>query len=180
MIRNDFVSNSSSSSFIVAAEDNKYDILLQDYDVLDLKAYIDHFIFRDMSQYGGLVLNDKEDLKKFVFVSNTTFNKLFDRNISFKLPDISKPFVDKYLNKKSKNYDDIEDFMKALKKVYYDVLKLKWENCKFHYSEIDNNMLDEDKYTDYLECNTMTDLVESRINYMNDMKTLKFLRIFNN
>ena len=191
MIRNDFVSNSSSSSFIVSADDNKYDILLQDYDILDLKEYCNHFIMRDVFEYCSFV----DDIDKIKFVSDAEFNKRFDHNIVNLLPLDSKPIVELYFEhrkKRDKLYADGTSYNDPQFKEYYEALNgitdkikeacvkslsLKWKDVKFHYAEVDDNLLDEEKY---MECDTMEDLIGSRIDYFKTLKHIKFYRTFSN
>ena len=190
MVRNDFVSNSSSSSFIVSNEDNKFDILLQDYQTLTLEEYVKHYIREDLFHYSFEF--KKEDIK---YVSEAVFSKKFATGIINTFPLSAKNSVEAYLtlsNNRPKGTWDSDNIRKwnenldaifeTIKSKILEALKPEWKNVKFHCSEVDDNPLWYDKDGNEIErddmVDTMEELVEERINYMNSLKPLKFYRTF--
>ena len=177
MIRNDFVSNSSSSSFIVAAEDNKFDILLHDYDILTLDEYIDHFIIREI--FDGFYYLEKMDSYKFV--SDAAFNKNFGIRMRHILPEECKPLVEKLIELRNDTKNNSEESFKIydkIKEICKKVLQLKWKDVKFHYAEVDDNTLyDEDRDDGVMN---EEELTEEKINYFASIKPLKFYKMFCN
>lgn len=189
MIRNDFVSNSSSSSFIVASTDNKYDILLQDYDVLTLEEYIKHYIREDIWFYG---YSDDKTIRKFL--TDIKFNEAFSKGITNTFPISCKDDVDAYLELSKKrpngNWDSdiVRKWSENLNSIFDNItkkilscLELKWKDVKFHAAEVDDNWIytKDGKEAEREDmCNTNEELVESRIDYMNSIKPLKFYRCF--
>ena len=184
MVRNDFVSNSSSSSFIVASTDNKYDVLLQDYDVLTLEDYIKHYIREDIFPY---YMDKKPDNK---FLSDVKFNEAFGRGIGYKFPLSVKDDLDAYLtlseNRPSGNWDsdtvknwskNLNELFEDIKKKIFESLQLKWKDVKFHVKEVDDNFIDDEvEREDDVETNE--ELHAARIDYINSLNPLKFYRCF--
>lgn len=190
MIRNDFVSNSSSSSFIVASTDNKYDILLQDYDVLTLEEYIKHYIREDIWSYG---YSDKKDSIRYV--SDAELCRCFERSLRYTFPLSAKDDVESYLElSKNRPYgnwdsdvvrkwsDNLNAIFNTIQKKILESLKLKWKDVKFHVAEVDDNPLWMDKDGNEVEREDMVDnmeeLVQERIDYINSLKPVKFFRTF--
>ena len=176
MLRNDFVSNSSSSSFIVTAEDNKYDILLHDYDVLTLDEYVDHFIIRDIFDFYYCI----EKIDNYRFVNDAQFNKAFAFSLRRTLPEQCKPLVEKLIDLKSKseNKVDCTEIYDKIKEICKKVLKLKWKDIKFHYSEVSDNFISDDDREDGIM--DEEELTEEKINYFNSLKPLTFYKKFSN
>lgn len=187
MIRNDFVSNSSSSSFIVSSEDNKFDILLQDYDSLTLEEYIKHYIREDLFGYG---IDFKFENMKFV--SDSQYNKQFGRGITYTFPLSARDSVEAYMTL-SKNRPDgrwdsdavrkwnenLDSIFNIIKEKILETLQIKWSDVKFHCAEVDDNFLgDDENYCRDDLVNTNEELVEERIEYMDKLKPLKFYRTF--
>lgn len=185
MIRNDFVSNSSSSSFIVSAEDNKYDILLQNYRVFTLEEYIKYCFTEDCLGYYSPFSDDE----KIRYVSNTVFNREFAYSIRRTLPFDCKDLMDQYIElyKKHQEYDykskqykkyleELEAVKDLLKKKVTEILEMDWKDVKFHQAEIDDHCYMEKERDDGIDSNE--ELVEERIDYMNSLKPLKFSRKF--
>lgn len=189
MIRNDFVSNSSSSSFIVSSIDNKYDILLRDYNILTLEEYVKHYIKEDILNYG--VLCKKED---FIYLSDMPYNKIFSKSLANAFPENTKDDVEAYLtllnNRPNANWDSdvISDWSKNLDSIFnriknkiFETLQLKWKDVKFHVSKVNDDILytsDGEEIEREDMCTTETELVQQRIEYMNELKPIKFYRCF--
>ena len=190
MLRNDFVSNSSSSSFIVAAEDNKYDILLQHYDVLTLSEYVEHYIREDV--FCWYSIKSINDIK---FVSDSVFNKEFSRGITNTFPNSCKELVESYITLNNNrpegtwDSDNIRKWGENLDAIFNNIkekiiksLELKWKDVKFHFAEISDDSLWYDKDGNEKErddnVDTMEELVQERMDYMNSLKPLKFFRTF--
>ena len=189
MIRNDFVSNSSSSSFIVSSIDNKYDILLQDYNILTLEEYVKHYIKEDILNYG--ILYKKEDFK---YLSDMPYNKIFSKSLANTFPESTKDDVEAYLtlsnNRPNANWnsDVISDWSKNLESIFnriknkiFETLQLDWKDVKFHAAEIEDDILytsDGEEIEREDMCTTETELVEQRIEYINGLKPIKFYRCF--
>lgn len=199
-VRNDFVSNSSSSSFIVMHSDNKYGIILNNSsrDVenvmhLSLREYLDRFAMREINYYdyynGG-----KQDM---TFVSATEFADKFSTDITnvlpisakalwFELKEHEKKRDDWYQNNISANLNDehaatmLDNEEKIEKKIIDEietVLKAKYGDAVFDYSEVSDSWIsgsDEDEYT------SAEERISLLIKYVNSFKPLKFYRIFNN
>ena len=92
--RLDFVSNSSSSSYIISVEDNPHMMILNDPQLLTLKELVDKFSDRLFSPYNFVIniseahiveVSNEEFVKRFmndtIFVNNNCieiFNEKFD------------------------------------------------------------------------------------------------------
>jgi len=181
MLRNDFVSNSSSSSFIVTENDNKFDILLREYDVLDLKAYIDHFLIHDSFNDIWNYLYQKQSPK---FVSDVKYNSCFKYNLWNTFPILAKPIVEKLITSVEKDGKSLYDGtyksdIDTLKDICTKALELKWKNTKFHYAEIETTYLD-DSENKHSGIDNEVELTEERIDYFRDLKQLEFYRKFSN
>lgn len=163
-IRTDFVSNSSSSSFIV-----NYDCIIDssiDGEVLSLKQYLYRFGKRD-------ILN-RYELPSITYRSSKRFNEIFSSGIYATLPECCRSLYDRYTSihenylgyytnsyhkplkevddtlKKSwqKEADDI--WFKILNKLE-EVLMEKWGNTEFFYVEYSDDDIQE-KYGIYDSC----------------------------
>jgi len=185
MVRNDFVSNSSSSSFIVASTDNKYDILLQDYNILTLEEYMKHYFREDFLYY---VSEPDMDIKNFKFVSDLKYNKAFSHSLYRTLPGSCKEDMEAYIvlykNRPNGNWDsdnvrkwskNMDDIMLQIESKCLEALKLDWKDVKFHSAEVDDNYIEDDR-EDLVS--SEEEKVQERIDYMNQLKPLKFYRTF--
>ena len=111
--RLDFVSNSSSSSYIISVEDNPHMMILNDPQLLTLKELVDKFSDRLFSPY-NFVINISE--AHIVEVSNEEFVKRFmndtilvdnnDHKIKIHMPhDAIHPYTVSKLLQKTRNTD---------------------------------------------------------------------------
>lgn len=126
VVRSDFVSNSSSCSFIISAEDNEKYHLMSNYDILTLKEYLCYCLDDELT----IALISKE----FNTVDNKTYNIIFSHSNNFfpeELKDDIIDFIDKYNN----GLLDIDKFQKKKKNLsekLFNILKDKWGDKKFH------------------------------------------------
>lgn len=190
MIRNDFVSNSSSSSFIVCAEDNKNGLLwdrLDDISVMDFKEVIDS-MYSDWSL--GYVLDCIKDCTKDIkFVPDKDYSKHFrDFRRIDAFPESCRGKVEsyvmyykEYLNMKNdnckasdfeENVDRRNKIIKWIRDKVYNVLKKEWDDVKFHSITI-NDYYVEDMY-DIFECEDSVELFKNKIFEIKQIKELKF------
>lgn len=187
--RIDFVSNSSSSSFICALEDNQFGILLSSFQVLDFDQYFDKFGKREVEEYQ---FYDKD--RKMKFISDQEYAKQFATGNVGCLPEFARDSyaaLDTYKKKEPPsgkyNYKDPEwkafyDKEDALLHQVVDdcktVLRPYWGETKFCYSEIeDNNCSD---IAEIFECWSDEDLADERFVYVDSLKKLKFKRVYSN
>ena len=200
-IRSDFVSNSSSSSFICLLSDNKYGILLDKFKILDLRAFLNEFGWRDLFDFNFDYRDDAESIVKYV--SSQAFSKKFGQGaVENTLPKTAKLAYEEYNNalKKRKEMEQSKgiDFYtgkdenansllemidqlqsKVLDKVY-EALEPEWGKEKFCYLEVDDNMsFDDDECNDF-DCMSNEEKTEERFKYVCTLKPLKFWRVFNN
>ena len=185
--RTDFVSNSSSSSFICALEDNKYGVLLQDFKLLNFDQYFEEFGSRDLSEYWGYY-KDSENVE---FVTSSRYSKMFgngvygylptnaksayDRLIAFKKTPKPKDFNDPAWKERTETEQKLFDDVKAICK---KVLEPNWKDAKFCYLEIDDNECSSS--AEAFDCYSNEDLAHERFNYIGSIKPLKFMRVFSN
>ena len=192
--RQDFVSNSSSSSFIVLHSENKYGILLDGKDVrhFTLKEYLKRFGWRELTEYCWS--KEKAVMK---FVPDQKFVQMFPNGFSWTLPDSTKKLWEEmeflaktredYHNQNEKvKFDDpnlvcILDQEEALENKIIDrlaeVLELDYGKEVFDYAEVSDNWCEDYEHEDY-ECDE--EKVAERIRYVNSLKPLKFHRKFSN
>lgn len=113
-VRSDFVSNSSSTSFVVSAEDNAYGMLLHNPRLLTLKDYVDRYMYEDLDWYSecGLFISMGR-VPKIEYVDDKDFIRMFlsgkysnDKNTA---PARVKPVLDRYLRAYKKSRDELGD-----------------------------------------------------------------------
>ena len=195
--RHDYVSNSSSSSFIVLHRDNKYKILLQDPTVLSLRDYVFKFLSREI--FPDFFF--REEKKEIDFVSAEKFAKQFGegKNMTNVLPDTARDLMDAYAKAKAetdricpsdeqyaamhRNRHNLKD---QIMEEVYKALELKWKNEKFDYEEVDDNNVNEpseDEVEDDVDYEYVSgeDYVRDRIDYVSQLKGKPlFCKIFSN
>ena len=197
--RNDFVSNSSSSSFICTLADNKFQCLLSDFRVLTLESYFKEFGDREISDQWCYGIEDA-DMK---FVSPQEYSSRFSNGVAHVLPMTAKSLYEEYSAQVKRRKElhlqygskELEDALKAedaifsmIKEKCVEALKLEWRNERFCYSEVsDNFILDDDDSLSEEEaelkasgCNNLEEMTEERFMYINGLKPLKFMRIYSN
>jgi len=203
MIRNDFVSNSSSSSFIVSHDDNKFHLLLSNPRVLTLKDYINEFGRRHIFNYW--CYSDRE-MDKIKFIAPPRFSKLFGGNVNMTLPSTAKNYMEEYLSvyksrpegakwdsKEFKSWSErCETLMQKVMDCVYKAVEPEWKNVKFDFEEIDDNYIgdygdydndeDAEHNYDHENCDTMEEFVQEKIEYVEGLmgKNLKFFKVFSN
>lgn len=110
--RSDFVSNSSSTSFVVSAEDNKYEMFLHNPRLLTLKEYVDRYMGADLDWYSecGVFIAMARN-PKIEYVDDKDFIKMFlsgkysnDTNTA---PVCVKPVLGSYLRAYKDSYDEL-------------------------------------------------------------------------
>ena len=206
--RNDFVSNSSSSSFIVMHSDNKHGVLLDPslgedgkLSNFTLHEYLHHFWRREFIPYEYCWSKDAE--AKVQFVTDQKFVRLFaDNQCAYSLPESTRDIWNEIVKAKAlreqhekKMYDEhdyshdsVVEMLKTEDKLF-DMILDKVEkalvdtfgNETFDYAEVSDNY--DEAYENDPNCDYNDDVgrVEARIDYINSLKQLKFAaREFNN
>ena len=207
--RNDFVSNSSSSSFIVLHSDNKHGILLDMSMAEDrkmhkftLKEYLHHFWRREFLPYEYGWNHDSVN-GKIQFVTDQKFAKLFaEDRCTYSLPESAKDIwgelvkardrreqheKELYDSKDFKN-DNIIEMLNTEDKLF-DMILDKVETAlkdmfgeeTFDYIEV-SDCYDE-SYADDPDCDYEDEVgkVQARIAYVRSLAKPKFTaRVFNN
>jgi hypothetical protein len=195
MVRNDFVSNSSSSSFIVHADDNINGLLwhnLDDIRICDINTVVD-CIYGD--SLGICYLSTNIDIDKFKFISDVQFSKDFSKiNTRTTFPNSCRELMEMYLkyhkdyydmvnvqklnykNKKYEtNYHRRQKIAKQIKAKILKALQLDWKCSDFHMITIDNNYI-ESMY-DTLKVESNVDIFKNRIDVLTNNNPLKFYHV---
>lgn len=180
-IRNDFVSNSSSSSFICSPEDACYIDLFNQSKILNLHEYLDKFGKRDIfSDWWFYFHSNKSDMK---FVDDDEFSRRFEHSIFGILPkSAKKAYCSADVNLSDMSWSAIEKLWNAVKLNVESALVKEWGNSKFEYYEaedctlyVSNDSNDDSNDDDYYDGNE-----ESYLSKWFDKHKMKFSRLFSN
>ena len=87
MTRNDFVSNSSTCSFVISSEDNKKHKFLKEYSTFTLKEYLERFLYDELMM--SLIR------KEFETVDDNVYPQIFSHNANV-FPESVKEDIIKY------------------------------------------------------------------------------------
>lgn len=160
-IRTDFVSNSSSSSFICIAADAKDIELFNKSELLSLHEYLERFGEREVF-YNNWWLEHSPKMK---FVSNERLCKMFATGISNTLP------------KSAKNaYLEHQKDWNAMCPYVEDALRPVWGNARFEYYEAEDcSIYGPEEFDEYWTNNEESFLVK-----VFNSRKMAFSRVFNN
>lgn len=190
-IRTDFVSNSSSSSFICSLDDNQYGVLLKDFEVLDFDQYFEKFSKRDICK--EFQWNRKKTEARFV--DWPTYTKRFAESVEGILPIGSEQLFETWMKAVDKRdqmmsrltygteaynklQEDEDKKCAALVNYIKEGLRQEYGDMLFCYSEIDNDS--SSIAVEMFDCWSDESLAQERFTYISKMKPLKFERIFSN
>ena len=135
--RHDFVSNSSSSSFICTYEDLDSISYSGELSTYDLRAYCERYALDDV--FGRWRWLDGICRRSVKFVDDNALQDSFSSSIYYMLPTSAKKAFDDYLaivdNGKSAGYNVYRSKRDAAEKAIadkiYDALAPKWKDVKF-------------------------------------------------
>lgn len=201
--RNDFVSNSSSSSFIVLHSENKFGVLLDEENIhnLTIEEYFSHFGEAELFDWYIYSSVYDENVVSFKYVTAPEFAKLFKegkhagvfpeavKNLNEELiASISARLErEKAANGKTR-FDESErkaiELEYALKNDIADqvckLLKPYFDGETFDYAEVDDqwDASLEELYGDEILCKET--LIKHRIQYLQDKLPVTFYRVFCN
>ena len=205
-IRHDFVSNSSSSSFIIDHKSNVCRAFLDDKEMksLSLEDYIKQFAWREIEpdSYDYYYAKRSQEPEKMEFVSPQAFAKLFTASMHCVLPTTAKAEYeameaiakkrDEYYQELKKNSNPsflenqhISDMLKEedhLKDMILDkvikALTPKYGKMKFDYAEIEDSYVDSDDELD--DFNSTEDMYLQRHRILAQHLPVEFWRVFSN
>ena len=134
--RHDFVSNSSSSSFICAYEDLDKMSYSGDLSTMDLREYCEYYALDDV--FGRWRWFDGISKRSMKFVDDNALQDSFSSSIYYMLPMSAQKDLDDYIaldNDKSMEYDVRRSKRDAIEKAIadkiYDALAPKWKDVTF-------------------------------------------------
>lgn len=156
--RHDFVSNSSSSSFICTPADACKIELFNDSEMLSLHEYLERFGAQDVL-YASWWLRDEPKMK---FVDDKTLCEAFKTGIGYMLPKSAKRAYAEH----PKDWDVLMPYVE-------EALKPMWENETFEYYEAED-------CSTYGDGDDWDSNEESYLRGVFGHTSMKFSRVFNN
>lgn len=189
--RYDFVSNSSSSSFICSLDDNQYGVLLKDFELLDFDSYFKKFSESDICE--EFQWNRTKD--EVLFVDWPTYTKRFAESVKGIFPVGSETLFEEWMKAMDKcdqilgraEYgteaycklqEDADKKRAALVNYIKEGLRKEYGDMKLCYSVIDDHCFS--ATAEAFGCNSNECLAYKRFMYVKKLKPLKFEQIFNN
>ena len=171
----DFVSNSSSSSFICLAEDAKTIDLFNTSETMNLHEYLQRFGCIDVfSSWYDRVID------KMRFVDDEEFCRNFKNSVHGMLPNSA---IDAFYDAK-KDYDTFqwsaaEYIWQRIMPVVENVLSPVWGQHMFEYYEAEDNTTYSEEHS-ALDYGSWEDNEESHLIKVFSSRTMEFSRVFNN